>query len=74
MSENSFFANSSNVRIHGGQFNKVKGNITIFDQSRHTSTINSFNATTIVQENVNNNNSRRYRALSDDYQDMVYPV
>ncbi|KAF9540466.1 hypothetical protein CPC08DRAFT_804577, partial [Agrocybe pediades] len=68
MSENSFFANSSNVRIRGGQFNKVKGSITIFDQSRHTSTINSFNATTIVQENVNTNNSRRCRGIANPSQ------
>lgn len=53
----SFFAGASNVTIVGGDFNDVKGNLTIFDYSRHTTNLNSNNTTNNNVLNSHNNNS-----------------
>ncbi|KAF4611640.1 hypothetical protein D9613_004577 [Agrocybe pediades] len=65
MASASFFGELSNVHIYGGEFNHVRGNVNVYDQSRHSSTVNSFNTTNIVQENVKNNNSQRYRGIAN---------
>ncbi|KAF4611638.1 hypothetical protein D9613_004575 [Agrocybe pediades] len=65
MSSISFFGESSDVHIYGGEFNQIRGDMFIFDQSRHSSTVNSFNTTNTIQDNVNNNNSQRYRGIAN---------
>jgi len=66
----SFFSGATNVQIYGGEFNQVKGNMTIFDHSRHTSHINAYNTSNTMMENVSNNNSQKYREW-DDCTDQV---
>lgn len=53
----SFFAGSSNITIIGGDFNDVKGNLTIFDHRRHTTNTGSNNTYTNNMHNCHNDNS-----------------
>ncbi|KDR86125.1 hypothetical protein GALMADRAFT_42348, partial [Galerina marginata CBS 339.88] len=55
-----FFSGASNVRITGGEFNVVKGNLSVFDQSRHHANVNSFNTRNLTTQDSYNNHSRRY--------------
>jgi hypothetical protein len=43
MASASFFAGATNVTIVGGEFNDIKGNLTVFDQSRHHTNLGSNN-------------------------------
>ena len=54
----SFFSNSSNVTIIGGEFNDIKGNLTMFDHSRHNTTVDSYNTYNNTIRDSYNNNSR----------------
>ncbi|KIM38276.1 hypothetical protein M413DRAFT_37168, partial [Hebeloma cylindrosporum] len=53
----SFFQGARNVNITGGEFNEVRGNYILYDQSRHNSNVNSFNTTNRSIVNAGNNNS-----------------
>ncbi|KAF8954266.1 hypothetical protein BDZ97DRAFT_1766370 [Flammula alnicola] len=60
----SFFQNAKNVHISGGKFTQVQGNYAVFDQSRHTSNVNSFNTTNKRNiHNAYNNHSKEYGVL-----------
>ncbi|KAF8949723.1 hypothetical protein BDZ97DRAFT_1627062, partial [Flammula alnicola] len=54
-----FFQGAKNVHINGGEFTQVQGNYTVFDQSRHTSNVNSFNTTNKTTVGSHNDNSSR---------------
>ncbi|KAF8194098.1 hypothetical protein BJ912DRAFT_959323 [Pholiota molesta] len=56
----SFFSNATNVNISGGEFNVVKGNYNVFDQSRHTSNVGSFNTTNNTTVGSHNDNSQQH--------------
>ncbi len=55
-----FFQGATDVKINGGEFTVVNGNYTVFDQSRHTSNVNSFNTTNSTILGSYNDNSQRY--------------
>jgi len=59
----SFFQGASNVRITGGEFNVVKGNYVVHNQSRHTSNVNSFNTNAITTMDSHNDHSRHYHGV-----------
>ena len=59
-----FFSGASNVKITGGEFNEVRGNYIVYDQSRHHSNVNSFNTTNHSIVDSANDNSRVYREPS----------
>jgi len=56
----SFFSGASNIKVTGGEFNEVRGNYIVYDQSRHHSNVNSLNTTTRTVLNSGNNNSCVY--------------
>jgi hypothetical protein len=65
MASSSFFAGASNVTIVGGDFNDVKGNLTVFDHSRHTSNFHSNNTyNTKVLHSHNNNSTKISKQIS----------
>ena len=53
-----FFSGLSHVKITGGEFNEVRGDYFVYDQSRQHSTVNTMNRTIL---NSRNNNSIFYR-------------
>ncbi|KAF9477012.1 hypothetical protein BDN70DRAFT_922872 [Pholiota conissans] len=55
-----FFKDATNVKINGGEFNVINGNYTVFDQSRHSTNVNSFNTTNNTTIGSHNDNSRQY--------------
>lgn len=55
-----FFQGATDVKINGGEFTVVNGNYTVFDRSRHTSNVNSFNTTNNTTLGSYNDNSQRY--------------
>lgn len=55
----SFFQGCSNVTIYGGSFNDVKGNLTVFDNSRHNTNVGSSNKYNNNMVNAHNDNSTR---------------
>lgn len=55
-----FFQGATDVKINGGEFTVVNGNYMVFDQSRHTSNVNSFNTTNSTILGSYNDNSQRY--------------
>ncbi|CAA7271815.1 unnamed protein product [Cyclocybe aegerita] len=55
-----FFENAKNVSIRGGTFNVVSGGMQVFDNSRHTTNIDSFNTRSSVVQGSHNDNSQRY--------------
>jgi hypothetical protein len=57
----SLFQGVSNVKITGGEFNEVCGNLIVYDQSRHHLNVNSFNTTNHTVLKSGNNNSKVYR-------------
>ncbi|KAF8167137.1 hypothetical protein B0H34DRAFT_680413 [Crassisporium funariophilum] len=56
-----FFQNAKNVKVTGGEFNIVHGNYTVFDQSRHTTNLDSYNTLNNNLLNAHNDNSKHYR-------------
>jgi len=56
-----FFSGASNIKITGGEFNEVRGNYIVYDQSRHHSNVNSYNTTNHSIVDSANDNSRFYR-------------
>ncbi|KAF8816172.1 hypothetical protein BYT27DRAFT_7184994 [Phlegmacium glaucopus] len=57
----SFFKGASNVKIIGGEFNDIKGNLTVFDRSRHETNVNNSNVYNNKLINSFNDNSIRIR-------------
>ncbi|KAJ3514309.1 hypothetical protein NLJ89_g2452 [Agrocybe chaxingu] len=60
----SFFENASNITIKGTSISVVNGGMEVFDNSRHTTNVNSFNTTSDTAVDSYNDNSRRYRGTS----------
>jgi len=55
----SFFAGASNIKIVGGEFNDIKGNLTVFDHSRHEVNIDSGNVyNNKIIDSFNDNSTR----------------
>ncbi|PPQ79733.1 LOW QUALITY PROTEIN: hypothetical protein CVT25_003300 [Psilocybe cyanescens] len=52
-----FFQGATGVTINGGTFTHVNGSMRVFDQSRHTTNINSYNSNHTTTLNSNNDNS-----------------
>ncbi|KAF8954929.1 hypothetical protein BDZ97DRAFT_1765621 [Flammula alnicola] len=59
-----FFQGAKNVIISGEPFNNVQGDYNVFDQSRHTSNVNSFNTTNNTTLESHNDNSGRYYGVN----------
>ena len=66
-----FFQGASNVNVTGGEFNEVRGNYIVYDQSRHHSNVNSFNTTNRTILNSGNNNSTVYREPSSCFPSQI---
>ncbi|KAJ3509338.1 hypothetical protein NLJ89_g5270 [Agrocybe chaxingu] len=56
----SFFKNAQNVSIRGGTFHVVNGGMQVFDNSRHTTNVDSFNTHSNVVQGSHNDNSQRF--------------
>ncbi|KAF8816173.1 hypothetical protein BYT27DRAFT_7128093 [Phlegmacium glaucopus] len=71
----SFFAGASNVKIIGGEFNDIKGNLTVFDHSRHEMNLDTSNVYNNQLINSFNDTSTRIRPRnrypSDDDDDQI---
>ncbi|KAF8816163.1 hypothetical protein BYT27DRAFT_7184987 [Phlegmacium glaucopus] len=61
----SFFQGASNVKIVGGEFNDIKGNLTVFDRSRHEINVDTGNVLNNKLINSFNDNSTRISEQSD---------
>ncbi|KAF8816182.1 hypothetical protein BYT27DRAFT_7185009 [Phlegmacium glaucopus] len=61
----SFFQGASNVKIIGGEFNDVKGNLTVFDRSRHEFNVDTGNVSNNQFINSFNNKTTRTSEQSD---------